>query len=823
MQAAHRPGPLKQQNKSHKRGRHRSNRELQTANKGKVDIKTLTKKQHDLMGRDARRNQVLQLRKNKRQETFASKRSIGSDTTPPILVMVYSKSGSAAIKPFFHLVKTCSEDAVVTGDENRPNSFHLAIPKFKLRYHFLCVPEDDLFSVMDGAKVSDILIMIHSIVTDEEELKKDSVLNAIYSHFLPTTVHVVHGMEDVPVKKRADLKKNIQKAIESKFPDEKLHMVDKTSDALQFLHQIGNCKRRKTTYKKYRPQILAEAIESQDSLDNPELCKLMVTGYVRNQRLDANRLIHIPGFGDFQMELIEGVDDPHPLNNKVRKIKGGMDCDDSKVIQKADPMKQESLETENPLDPMEGEQNFPTAEEIAAAAAEADEEKRQRKLKKVTKGTSEYQAAWILDDDEDGDNQEEDDESDSDDDQMEDVEPHDDDQLSSGEESTATLKTAGDDNMSEVMTVNEDDDEKYDQKIDEDEEKDTLAKHKQVRIQEMFPDEIDTPHDVPAKVRFARYRGLKSFSYSSWDSKENLPSDYSRIFQFQNFERTRRRVVKEIEKDDDEEKAGAEPGSYVRVHISNVPKSLAENFKRNPDKPLLLTGLLQHEQKMSVLNFVIKKHAEYEGLPIGSKERLIFHVGCRRFYCNPVFSAHTNGDKFKYEKFLRDDDAVVASVYAPITFPPASVVVFKEQPSGAHKLVATGSLLSVSPDRMVIKRIVLSGHPFKINKRHAVIRYMFFNKDDILWFKPVELRTKYGRKGHIKEPLGTHGHMKCVFDRPLTSMDTVLMHLYKRVYPKWTFDPYVADPKTIDDDDYFEDQEMKEDLKELKNLSVLFK
>ena len=26
--------------------------------------------------------------------------------------------------------------------------------------------------------------------------------------------------------------------------------------------------------------------------------------------------------------------------------------------------------------------------------------------------------------------------------------------------------------------------------------------------------------------------------------------------------------------------------------------------------------------------------------------------------------------------------------------------------------------------------------------------------DDITWFKPVELWTKYGRRGHIKEPLG---------------------------------------------------------------------
>ncbi|KAG7163444.1 Pre-rRNA-processing protein TSR1-like [Homarus americanus] len=731
----HRPSALKQQNKRHRTLGHRSKGSVSKSSKGRVSVKTLSKKAKKDLSREQRRHRSKQIRAVKREETSLRKRALGTANNPPFLVTVVPLSPSINPRTVLNALVSCDEAATTTTSSQ--GIVHISCSRFKQRLSFVVPPVNDLYAILDSVKEiqaggteeedNQMMMDAHDL---EQELKTRLSLKQ------PTTSHKKHS-------KKHHARQNLLKEIELRFPGpSKLHSLEKEQDAILVLRQIGAQKRRPIFFRDNRPHIMAEKMEFLE-----------------------------------EMNRIDIAADPHPLERHSRSREAGADMEDDEVhlLQEADPALQEQLKSTNEIDPLEGEQTWPTEEELAEAGEDAATTK--QRTKRVPKGTSDYQAAWILNSDDEEDKNDDDDDENSESEMDEDLAPVD--TISQNGYDGEGDGDEDDNEEYETMTVTDAEGVNYDEKVDYEAEMDAFDKMRAARDDAMFPDEVDTPQDLTARIRFQKFRGLQSFRTSAWDPDENLPVDYSRIFQFENFQRTKKR-----------------PGWYVVVHISDVPRHLYDNHVAS-HSPLVVLGLLPHEQKMSIVNMVVKSHPSGHFRAIKSKERLIFHVGFRRFANAPIFSEHSTGTKHKFARYFHPGTTVVATMFAPITFPPASVLVFRERPDGAQDLVATGSLLSVDPKRIVTKRVVLSGHPFKVNRKTAVIRYMFFNREDVMWFRPVELRTKWGRRGHIKEPLGTHGHMKCHFDGQLKSQDTVLLNLYKRVFPKWTFDPYVARPPPL--------------------------
>ncbi|KAF3446885.1 hypothetical protein FNV43_RR12065 [Rhamnella rubrinervis] len=780
-------GSRNQVNKPHKsRFSSKSDRHIhRTSQKGKSRI---AKPEHNVAkgAKAARVQRSKMLREQKRAALLKEKRASSGSTSPPRVIVLFGLTANVNLN-------SLAEDLLsLLSPEGFGAQSTVASPEYKLKATILKAPHGDLLSCMEMAKVADLIAFVASARSTCEGSMSDYIdsfgsqcLSVFRSLGLPSTAVLIRDLPS-DMKRRHDSKKMCTSSLISEFPEDcRFYPADTRDELHKFMWLFKEQRLSVPLWRSRRPYLMAQKVDMVADGGNLGNCTLLLTGYLRTCNLSVNQLVHVSGAGDFQLSKIEVLKDPFPLN--ARKRQDIMDSDDVnlEVVHSLvpDPMRQEPLLVENISDPLSGEQTWPTEAEIA----EADMNKKQRRLRKrnLPQGTSEYQAAWIVDDSEE-DDLDSDDEADG-------MVLDETDSGFLGQEGVISSELSDDQASLNLRDADEETD--VDSVMMEGENltreqlEDEIKKLKEAHAEdEEFPDEVDTPLAVPARKRFAKYRGLKSFRTSSWDPKESLPPDYARIFAFDNFARTQKHVLsKALDMEQEDRDDCVLASSYARLHVKEVPRIVASKLCRHSQTmPIISCGLLQHESKTSVLHFSIKKHETYN-LPIKSKEELVFHVGFRQFVARPIYSADTiNSDKSKMERFLHPGRFSIASVYAPISFPPLPLIVLKSAEGAATPSVAAvGSLRSIDPDRIILKKIILTGYPQRVSKLKASVRYMFHSPEDVRWFKPVEVWTKCGRRGRIKEPVGTHGVMKCVFNGGLQQHDTVCMSLYKRAYPKW--------------------------------------
>ena len=194
-----------------------------------------------------------------------------------------------------------------------------------------------------------------------------------------------------------------------------------SSDATSALRALCEGKPSDVHWRQGRSWMLGENVE----WEAVEGGTLKVTGVIRGMPLSTNRLIHVPNHGDFQLSTVR-VYSSQPLlfitypsqilsaPSGVFRKGGAAPMDLEPAVLAVPSSDADSLVSVNDPDTTTNEQTWPTDEEMCGADAEQLSDEGHslpdasigttpKAVKKVPKGTSQYQAAWIVEDEEEND------------------------------------------------------------------------------------------------------------------------------------------------------------------------------------------------------------------------------------------------------------------------------------------------------------------------------------------------------------------------------------------------------------------------------------
>jgi pre-rRNA-processing protein TSR1 len=747
------------------------------------------------MSKFDRRNRAKQLRLNKDSEhARATNVFAGKDAAPRIVAIVplcEDVSTAAAVRSLNSSLDL--EDEVPEAGWTRTD-----VDRFKQKLQYLVVKRE-LLACLDACRVADFIVFVLSC-EEEVDAEGELILKAIESQGMSNYFTVAQGLDKIePAKRRPQVLTSLKSYITHWLPStERIFSLDTRQDASNLVRSVCTSTTKGVRWRDSRSYMFIEDVAWQggkNAVSEDGTGEVILTGVVRGQGLKADRLVQVGDWGDFQIEKITAA----PLETRKKNKEDGMEVD----AKRDDVLERPSDDQDDLAELAPEETIMDDVTNYAASMApserkgvllddhhyfsDEEEEAAPKGPRRLPKGTSKYQSAWYLDDVSD---------SGSD---LEDF-----DEFPEEAKSVKYDPADGIEGMDlDGRAVTEGGPSEYPQSemfLDpspEDEAAEIEAYRKSRKTDEEedleFPDEIELHPNVDAQERLVRYRGLKSMRTSVWETEEDKPyepEDWQRLLEISDYKRTATRIVREAWA------GGVKAGTRVNVHIRNVPLKFQETLSR----PLALFSLLRHEHKRTACNYSILVSSDREN-PIRSKTELIVQCGPRRMIINPLLSqaGNTPNNVHKFDRFLHPGRSAIASFTGPLTWGNVPVLYFQRTASddmdasaasaastspSSLTLVGTGTSLPPSLNRVIAKRIILTGHPFKINKRVVTVRYMFFNDNDVKWFKSLPLWTKRGRSGFIKESLGTHGYFKATFDGKINPMDAVAVSLYKRVWPR---------------------------------------
>ncbi|KAJ5792409.1 Ribosome biogenesis protein bms1 [Penicillium pulvis] len=234
---------------------------------------------------------------------------------------------------------------------------------------------------------------------------------------------------------------------------------------------------------------------------------------------------------------------------------------------------------------------------------------------------------------------------------------------------------------------------------------------------------------------------------------------------------------------------GYKAGTYARIVLENVPYEFVDKF--SPRFPVIVGGLAPTEDRFGYVQIRIKRHRWHKKI-LKSNDPLIFSLGWRRFQSMPIYSTSDSRTRNRLLKYTPEHMHCTGVFYGPLVAPNTGfccVQSFSNKNPG-FRIAATGVVLAVDEHTEIVKKLKLTGVPYKIFKNTAFIKDMFNSALEIAKFEGASIRTVSGIRGQIKRALSKpDGYYRATFEDKILMSDIVFLRAWYPIKPHRFYNP----------------------------------
>lgn len=234
---------------------------------------------------------------------------------------------------------------------------------------------------------------------------------------------------------------------------------------------------------------------------------------------------------------------------------------------------------------------------------------------------------------------------------------------------------------------------------------------------------------------------------------------------------------------------GYKAGTYARIVLENVPYEFSHSF--NPKFPVIVGGLAPTEDRFGFVQVRIKRHRWHKKI-LKTNDPLIFSLGWRRFQSLPIYSIHENRMRHRMLKYTPEHMHCIGTFYGPLVAPNTGFCAMQSfsNTNKGFRIAATGVVLDADENTEIVKKLKLTGHPYKIFRNTAFIRDMFSSAIEIAKFEGAAIRTVSGIRGQIKRALAKpEGHYRATFEDKILMSDIIFLRAWYPVKPHRFYNP----------------------------------